>query len=60
MQKLMTNVYSLLENYGSTLNDNHGNNLLHRLLLEGRIAFKEDAGSFKLTEAQFDLVDCKI
>lgn len=54
MQKLMTNVYSLLENYGSTLNDNHGNNLLHRLLLEGRIAFKEDAGSFKLTEAQLN------
>lgn len=51
-QSLMTNIYNLLNDYGSSLSNNHGDNLLHRLLLEGRISFKEDMGSFKLTEEQ--------
>ena len=51
-QKLMSNIYGLFEKYGSTLDNSHGSNLLHRLLLEGRISFKEDVGSFKLTETQ--------
>ena len=59
-QTLMTNVYRLLENYGSSLNNNHGSNLLHRLLLEGRIAFKEDNGSFELTESQFNNIKDKV
>lgn len=51
-QSLMTNIYNLLNDYGSSLSNNHGDNLLHRLLLEGRISFREDIGSFKLTEEQ--------
>lgn len=53
-QSLMTNIYNLLNDYGSSLSNNHGDNLLHRLLLEGRISFREDIGSFKLTEEQIE------
>lgn len=47
-QNLFTNVYNLFKNYDSTVNNRHKGNLLNRLLLEGRIAFNEDCGSFTL------------
>lgn len=37
MNKATNEVYNLIYHYGKTLNNNHGNNLFHRLLLEGRV-----------------------
>lgn len=43
-----TNIYNLLRHYGSSLKENHGDNLLHRLLLEGRIKIFPREGDRKL------------
>ncbi|MCD7120326.1 bacteriophage abortive infection AbiH family protein [Limosilactobacillus agrestis] len=37
MNRATNEVYNLIYHYGKTLNNNHGNNLFHRLLLEGRV-----------------------
>ena len=38
----MSQVIKLLDAYGRTLdNKDHGNNLIHKLLIEGRLAVKE-------------------
>ncbi|WP_420844023.1 AbiH family protein [Lentilactobacillus parakefiri] len=34
-------VSNLMFEYGRTLNNNHGNNLLHKLIIEGRISLKD-------------------
>ncbi|KOY72152.1 AbiH family protein [Apilactobacillus kunkeei] len=42
MHKVENNVFSLLSKYGETLdNKNRGNNLMHKLLVEGRLVIKE-------------------
>ncbi len=52
--EVFRSVTTLLKNYGSTMdNKNHGNNLLHKLLLEGRLKFEE----IKLTDMNFQLDD---
>lgn len=39
---VFNNIFQLLSDYGSTMdNKDHGNNLLHKLLLEGRISVQE-------------------
>lgn len=41
-KELMNNIVSLLDAYGKTMdNKDHGKNLLHKLLLEGRLIIKE-------------------
>ncbi|MCD7133505.1 AbiH family protein [Limosilactobacillus balticus] len=49
----ITNVYDLLRSYGETLNNNHGDNLLHKLLLENRIQFVEDAGAYRFSLEEY-------
>lgn len=49
----ITNVYDLLRSYGETLNNNHGDNLLHKLLLENRIQFIEDAGAYRFSQEEY-------
>ncbi|CAI2564374.1 hypothetical protein AKUH4B114J_02490 [Apilactobacillus kunkeei] len=42
MHKVENNVFSLLSRYGETLdNKSRGNNLMHKLLVEGRLVIKE-------------------
>lgn len=42
MHKVENNVFSLLSKYGGTLdNKSRGNNLMHKLLVEGRLVIKE-------------------
>lgn len=36
-KEITINIYNLLAHYGRSLRENHGENLFHRLLLEGRI-----------------------
>lgn len=44
-QGVVENIMHLIIHYGSTLRDNHGNNLYSKLVLEGRIIIEEDKGS---------------
>lgn len=44
-QELMTNIYKLIYHYGVSLSNNHGDNLFHRLLLEGRLRVDLDYGA---------------
>lgn len=44
-QEFMTSIYKLIQHYGSTLSRNHGDNLFHRLILEGRIKIELDPGA---------------
>lgn len=46
-QGLMTSIYKLINHYGASLAKNHGDNLFHRLLLEGRIKIIDDPGARK-------------
>ena len=40
--KTIKRVYELINTYGNTFdNKDHGKNLLHKMLLEGRISFRE-------------------
>ena len=46
-QDLMVSIYRLVQHYGTSLSKNHGDNLFHRLLLEGRIRVDLDRGARK-------------
>lgn len=46
-QEMITSIYNLINHYGKSLSNNHGDNLLHRLLLEGRLKVELDCGARK-------------
>lgn len=44
---MITSIYNLINHYGVSLSNNHGDNLLYRLLLEGRLKVELDYGARK-------------